>query len=400
MKRLATILLLATNAWGAVPSVLTFTGTLSEGDEAAVDGEYAFEFRVFDAPEGGTQMWVEPLELTTRDGVFNAVLGAGAVPLGEAAFESGMAWLEIEAAGDVLSPRLQVTSVPYALLAGAADRAASLECTGCIGADEVDSSAIQRRVSGSCGGGESVVAVNVDGSVVCAAAVGLAGSGMATTAARSDHDHDGDYLPAGVALSCPGTDKVVAIDPLSGNVACAPDVQAIYTGGAGIVVVGTTISTSFAGFSCMPEQRLSGFDAAGDPTCAIDATASVTQQPRANVASTADATGSSGRGASVTIGADGLPVISHHDAAGGDLRVVKCGDPACAVRASVTVDGAAGATGEHSSIAIGADGLPVVSYYDVANGDLRVAKCGDAACSGGYALHTLDGAAADVGRFT
>src|SRR3990167_281851 len=37
--------------------------------------------------------------------------------------------------------------------------------------------------------------------------------------------------------------------------------------------------------------------------------------------------------------------------------------------------------GQYSSIAIGTDGLPVISYYDSTNFTLRVTKCGNAACS-------------------
>ncbi len=93
-------------------------------------------------------------------------------------------------------------------------------------------------------------------------------------------------------------------------------------------------------------------------------------------------------------------MISHHDAAAGDLRVVKCGNPACtSVNAATIVDGAGG-TGDHTSIALGTDGRPVISYYDIGNGDLRVARCGNAACSSGNISTTLDGATADVGRFT
>ncbi len=45
-----------------------------------------------------------------------------------------------------------------------------------------------------------------------------------------------------------------------------------------------------------------------------------------------------------------------------------------------TVD-SAGRVGDNGSITIGADGLPVISYYDDTNKDLKVAHCADPACA-------------------
>jgi hypothetical protein len=45
-----------------------------------------------------------------------------------------------------------------------------------------------------------------------------------------------------------------------------------------------------------------------------------------------------------------------------------------------TVD-SAGSVGYFTSITIGTDGLLVISYYDYTNGDLKVAHCNDLACS-------------------
>ena len=42
-----------------------------------------------------------------------------------------------------------------------------------------------------------------------------------------------------------------------------------------------------------------------------------------------------------------------------------------------------GYVGRYSSVAIGNTGLPIISYYDVRNGDLKVYRCSDAACRGG-----------------
>ena len=39
-----------------------------------------------------------------------------------------------------------------------------------------------------------------------------------------------------------------------------------------------------------------------------------------------------------------------------------------------------GGVGQYTSLSIGADGLPVISYYDITNVDLKVAKCANAFC--------------------
>ena len=84
-----------------------------------------------------------------------------------------------------------------------------------------------------------------------------------------------------------------------------------------------------------------------------------------------------------------------------DLKVARCNDPACAGGNETlsTVD-SAGVVGSYTSLAIGTDGNPVVSYYDGTNGDLKVARCNDPACAGGNeTLSTVDSAGA-VGSYT
>ncbi|MEZ5737986.1 MAG: hypothetical protein R3E68_00065, partial [Burkholderiaceae bacterium] len=81
----------------------------------------------------------------------------------------------------------------------------------------------------------------------------------------------------------------------------------------------------------------------------------------------------------IAIGSDGLPVISYHDLTNGDLKVAHCVDAACSSATLSTVDGA-GNVGGYTAIAIGSDGLPVISYYDATNDYLKVAHCGTRSC--------------------
>ena len=58
-------------------------------------------------------------------------------------------------------------------------------------------------------------------------------------------------------------------------------------------------------------------------------------------------------------------VISYHDQTAGALKVAKCGNAACTVGNAITaVDDHANNVGLFTSIAIGTDGLPVISYRD------------------------------------
>lgn len=100
-----------------------------------------------------------------------------------------------------------------------------------------------------------------------------------------------------------------------------------------------------------------------------------------------DAVGNTGHFSSITIGSDGLPVVSYIDFTNYYLKVAHCSDPTCAAFSLTTLD-SSGMVALSTSITIGADGLPVISYRS--NGNLNVAHCNDLACSSAV-LTTVDG---------
>jgi Collagen triple helix repeat (20 copies) len=105
----------------------------------------------------------------------------------------------------------------------------------------------------------------------------------------------------------------------------------------------------------------------------------------------------SGWHSSVTIGTDGLGLISYYKPAGGDLKVAHCDNAACTSATTSTID-SLGDVGESTSVTIGADGLGLISYFDNINFDLKVAHCDNTLCTSG-ASHTLD-SAGTVGFFS
>jgi hypothetical protein len=90
-----------------------------------------------------------------------------------------------------------------------------------------------------------------------------------------------------------------------------------------------------------------------------------------SVRSTIDDIGSVGSDTSIAIGVNGNPVISYHDATNGALKVAVCNNPTCTTSTNSTID-SAGSVGGYTSIAIGVNGNPMISYFDLTNQDLKV----------------------------
>ena len=97
--------------------------------------------------------------------------------------------------------------------------------------------------------------------------------------------------------------------------------------------------------------------------------------------STVDANGIEGEYSAITLGIDGLGVISYRDGTGArqDLKVAHCANVACTTSSTVTVD-TPGDVGWNTSITIGADGLPFVSYRDVGGSQVKGLHCPNVFC--------------------
>jgi hypothetical protein len=112
----------------------------------------------------------------------------------------------------------------------------------------------------------------------------------------------------------------------------------------------------------------------------------------ANITTTIDGGSGAIRGsyASVAVPSDGLPVIAYSDDQNSDLKIAKCTNSDCSTGATLTTVDNVGNVGKGASVAIGLDGLPVVSYVDSSNARLRVLKCGNASCSAGNSINLVE----------
>ena len=206
-----------------------------------------------------------------------------------------------------------------------------------LNADLLDgshASALQNRVTGTCSAGNAISAVNADGTVVCEVRGGRPILSLTGVFSRVDVDGGGDVgRYTSIAIGADGL-PVVSYHDWTNH-----DLRVLHCGDRG----------------CTAGNTITLVDTAGD----------------------------TGYETSITIGADGLPVISYRDETNKFLKVLHCGTIACTVSNSITPVDTAANTGHNSAITLGADGLPVVSYLDGTNADLKVLHCGNAACSTG-----------------
>lgn len=191
----------------------------------------------------------------------------------------------------------------------------------------VDTSQVQSRVAGACAAGTYLRKINADGSVLCSSA------------------------PSAVS-------SITAGSGLSGGTITGSGTLAIAPGGVTAAMIYTTQVQSRIAGECAPGTYLRGINTDGSVVTTLD-------DPANNV-------GSYG---SIAIGTDGLPVISYYDFTAGALKVAKCTDASCTGATITTIDDPANDVGRGTSIAIGTDGLPVISYHDYTAGTLKVAAC-------------------------
>ena len=373
-------------AQAQIPQTINYQGYLTNAASQPVNEAVKVTFRLYTAASGGAAVWTETQTgVGVINGIYNAVLGsvtAFNLPFNVPYF------LSLQVKDDAeMAVRQPLSAVPYAqravtaevLAAGATVPATQL--TGTLASGQLP--ATQLLPTTAC-------TINFipqwNGTAWVCAANGAGTQGPA-----------GPPGPAGVAGPPGPAGAILTLPQLQGMFVQSSSVRAPQATALAVADSGTNVgsySSMTIGTDGLPV--ISYFDIAkaqlkvtkcGNGACSAN-----------NSATTVDSASGVGMYTSIAIGADGMPAIAYYDSTNGALKFARCADKDCAGGNAITTVDSTGTVGKFASLAIGADGLPVMSYYDVKNSTLKVAKCGNAACTAENTITTVD-TLGDVGQF-
>lgn len=385
----------------AVPVGTTFTyqGLLKNGGQAAT-GLYDLQVCVFEDPSTPVPLACAPDfdNVPVEDGVFTVNLD-----FGNAAFAGELRFLELRVrpgaggAYTILAPRQAIRPAPEALRAATSSAAPWSGLSGVPAgfADGVDNDTNSGGTVTNVASGAGLTGGPITGTGTLAIATGgVQQSMIAANAVGSGQLQDGSVTSGKIA------DDSVRIAQLTSNsVDSARVVNGSLQGvdlaanAIGLAQIDTEQVQARVGGTCAPGEYFRGIQANGAIACE--------PMPGLTVTTTLDA-GATVVGSynDIAILPDGRAAISYYDATNGNLKYARCANAACTGTPFITtVDASANDVGQYSAIAIGTDGFPVISYYDNTLDDLKVAKCGNVDCNSGNTLSTVD-SAGNVGQLS
>jgi methylthioribose-1-phosphate isomerase len=391
-----------------VGTAFTYQGRLTEGGTPA-NGSYDLQLKLWDAANGGGQVGssITLGSVSVASGRFTV-----AVDFGPGAFAGSRRWLEIGVAPGgsdgpftTLAPRQELTPVANAIYASNAATVAGLACADGQVAKWSASAWTCGDVVGNAGGtvtsvgsGAGLTGGPITGVGTLSIATGGVTSSMIANGAVGTAQIDASQIQARLAAVCPVGQFLRGVNA-DGSIVCdsvyvPPTITNVDDPPANNVGQFTSIAIGQDGFPVISYYDLTA--AALKVAKCVNAACTGTS----TITNVDDPVNSVGGYTSIAIGQDGFPVISYRDATAAALKVAKCVNAACTGTSTITNVDPANAVGAYTSIASGQDGFPVISYRDATAAALKVAKCANAACTGTSTLTTVDDLADLVGDYT
>ncbi len=129
----------------AEPVELAVQGRVtSSGGGPVSDGAYGMAFVLYDAPVAGSAVFKELfIAVPINNGVFAVALGSADTKLDSATLAAGKPlWIGVTVSTEAELPRVPIRRAPYAVHANHAAVASDVQCTGCIGSDDLAKAAV------------------------------------------------------------------------------------------------------------------------------------------------------------------------------------------------------------------------------------------------------------------
>ncbi len=122
---IALLSLVANPCWAEIPHMINYQGMLTSDTGDPLNGSYDLNFKIYGSESGNDSLWYEYHSgVTVTDGLFNVILG-GTNPIPASLFDDTVRYFGITVGTDAeISPRIRLTSMPYAYRALVADSAA------------------------------------------------------------------------------------------------------------------------------------------------------------------------------------------------------------------------------------------------------------------------------------
>ncbi len=408
-------------AWADVPGTMTFQGTLTNDAGQPLNETISVTLTLYDATNDGNNLWTETQSVTVNHGFLKVTVGE-TNPI-DANLIDGQTPLYLGVAigeDEEMTPRQVVSSVPYATRASTVEQVTgditpnTVSVNGNLVIDEtgawVGSPAGLEGPQGPEGPqGESVAMWSADLGDCPTGGLGFqVGEGdiqYICNGADGAQGPQGEQGPAGPA----GADGAQGETGLQGPAGPAGPAGADGAQGPqgeqgprGYSAVPTT-TVPQGNLDTLVSERNVGEVAMTIGSDSLPVIAYVDSEKNlylihcndiactTHSETTLDDRGVTGTtDVDIAIGINGNPVVSAHMEDYGNLVVKICDNPSCTTFSHHGLNSGSDVVGKYHSLAIGADGYPVLSYYDETNTRLSLVHCEDVNCESWNRIYNMD----------